>query len=407
MRIYSFRGGIQPNMKKNNTKEKEIQRISAGKRMVFPLSRDGKNYAFPVVCIGDFIQRGQKIAEENNGADTIYSSVSGEVTGIETCLNEYGVLVKCIVIENDECDNEVLFQQGYATQYKKKLNLNIEEVQYIIIDTLENEPYLTCEFRRMKEYSEVILLGIRELLMMYPNARCFVCISSDEIQDLTDFIKELKSEDRITVKIIKNKYPKQLETVLPRKVDFCSCLFLDLHEVCTLYYERVFGIPRMERLITISGDGVMNPGNYFVQNGTTYRDIFEKIGGIFEETERIISGGVLAGKTISSLNIPFTLDTNAITCLMKDSNEECKIHNCIKCGRCVEVCPKHLNPIKLAMFAEKGETALFEKWNGTNCIACGCCSYKCPAKINLKDWILSFKQNNLCSNTMGGTEDEI
>ena len=148
----------------------------------------------------------------------------------------------------------------------------------------------------------------------------------------------------------------------------------------------------MERIVTVSGDGVKAPGNFKVLFGTNQRELVEAAGGFLDEPEKVISGGPMMGFAMFTLDTPITKTSSSILCLTKDEVAANEPSACINCGRCVEVCPSRIIPSRLADFAEHHNEEAFTKWEGLECVECGSCSYVCPAKRQLKQAIGSMRK---------------
>ena len=148
----------------------------------------------------------------------------------------------------------------------------------------------------------------------------------------------------------------------------------------------------MERVVTVSGDAVNEPGNYRVLFGTSHQELIDAAGGFKEEPEKLISGGPMMGFAMFTIDVPVTKTTSSILAFQKNEIAKQPESPCINCGRCVEVCPDRLVPSRLADYAKRHDSGMFEKWNGMECIECGCCSYVCPAKRPLKQSIGSMKK---------------
>ena len=364
MRIFTFKGGIQPNGRKYLSKDKPITRISAEKEMIYSIA----DYALPLVGVGEYVLRGQKIAEGIDNNISVYSSVSGVVTAIEPRLNIQGLYVRSIVVENDAKNHEVNYQQGYSTEYKKRIPCEYEKIKYVIVDGTECEPYITCDYRMMVEQTQEIVFGLKELLKLYPSAKGIVCISSDKIDCVQKIMEMIKEDLQIEVRVVKCKYPqghpqKIIQTLFGKKESFETCIIESISSIWGFYREKMYGIPMMEHVISISGEGICEPGNYLVPHGISLRKVVESAGGLDDNIDRLIVGGPLTGTTVITTDVPITSEVKSIIGLKKGGTEHIEPSSCIKCGRCVEVCPQGLIPAKLASFAENSEDKLFLRWN--------------------------------------------
>jgi electron transport complex protein RnfC len=157
----------------------------------------------------------------------------------------------------------------------------------------------------------------------------------------------------------------------------------------------VEGKPLMHRIVTVTGDAIVNPCNFIVRCGTNYAELVNAAGGFKVQPEKIISGGPMMGFALFDLNVPVTKTSSALLCLSKDEISECNKTACINCGACVEVCPGRVIPSRLADFSEHGNEEMFLKYNGMECCECGCCSFVCPAKRNLTQSIKSMRKMQL------------
>ena len=283
-----------------------------------------------------------------------------------------------------------------------------DKIDYIIANCAECEPYITADYRRMVETPELLVEGMRVILKLFDNAKGIFGIE-DNKPDCIAKLKELvKDEPRMEVKELMTKYPQGAErqlifattgrainsTMLPADA---GCVVDNVETIISIYNAVVKGIPSMERVVTVSGDGVENPGNYKVLFGTNQKELVEAAGGLKEGCEKVISGGPMMGFAMYTLDTPITKTSSSILCLSKDEVSASKPTACINCGRCVDACPSRIIPSRLADLAERHDEASFVKMNGLECVECGSCSYVCPAKRQLKQAIGSMRKTALAN----------
>lgn len=433
MAILSFKGGVHPFDGKALSKTEPIEDYLPKGEIVIPLSQHIGAPASPIVKAGDRVLVNQKIGEASGFISAnIHSSVSGTVKKIEPRLVTGGNKVQSVVIENDnlyeECPVTDLRSPEDMTA-EEKLELvkeagvvgmggagfpahvklspkNKDDIEYIIVNGAECEPYLTSDYRRMIEQPEYLIEGLRLVLSMFKKAKGIIAIE-DNKTDAARKIRELvKNETDIEVKVVYTKYPQGGERALiyavtGRKVNSdmlpadVNCI---VHNVDTIFSIRraiAEKKPLIDRIVTITGDAVNKPKNLKVRIGTNMRELIDAAGGFKSAPEKIISGGPMMGIAVYDLSIPVSKGSSALLCFTKDEVRACEPGNCINCGRCVSVCPGRVVPSRLAMLAEQGDKEAFEKNFGMECCECGCCSYICPAKRNLTQAIKSMRKDIL------------
>lgn len=429
----TFNGGIHPYDGKDLTKDFSIVNILPKTEMVYPLSQHIGAPANPIVQKGDRVLRGQKIAEAAGFVSApIHSSVSGKVKAIEPRRVVTGDMVMSIIIENDELYEEVSYVPcddldelskediiekikeagvvgmggaGFPT-YVKLSPKNPKNIDYVIANCAECEPYLTSDYRRMVEEPEKLVEGMKIILRLFENAQGILAVE-DNKPDCIETLRNLtKDETRITVKELKTKYPQGSErqliyascgrrlhsAKLPSDV---GCIVDNVDTIVAIYHAVMYGKPLMERIITVTGDCVRNPRNYKVHIGMNYHDLLEASGNFTKKPAKIISGGPMMGFALFQLDVPTTKTASALLCLSRDDVSREKETACINCGRCAAVCPSRILPGRLADFADRGQEEEFIQCNGMECIECGCCSYVCPAKKHLTQSIKSMRKMQL------------
>lgn len=418
MRIATFKGGVHPDDGKRYTKDKPVQTLLPKGELVFPLSQHIGAPAKPVVKKKDQVLMGQKIAEAGGfvSAD-IVSSVSGTVKAVEPRLTASGMKVESIVIENDGnytpveglgryCDYTKMTKQeildavkaagivglggaGFPT-HVKLMPKDPAAIDTIIVNGAECEPYLTSDYRMMLECPEQIVSGLKVILRLFDNARGVIAVEANKPMGIKNLQELVKNEDRIEVVPLKTKYPQGGErnliyAVTGRKINStklpadAGCIVNNIDTVIAIHMAVCESTPLMRRIFTATGSGIEEPSNFSVKIGTSFAEIAEAAGGLKEGVKKVIAGGPMMGMSLSTLDVPVIKTSSALTCLMKDDVEQYAETACIRCGRCVQVCPSNVIPQLMMEAATNHDTARFVTLNGMECCECGCCTYACPA----------------------------
>lgn len=278
-----------------------------------------------------------------------------------------------------------------------------DKIDFVIANCAECEPYITADYRRMLEDPELLVGGMKVILSLFDNAKGIFGVE-DNKPDCIEKLRELtQNEPRMEVMALKTKYPQGAErqliyavtgrainsTMLPADA---GCVVDNVETIINIYQTVTKGIPSMERVVTVSGDAVNEPGNFKVLFGTNQMELIEAAGGFKNEPEKVISGGPMMGFAMFTLDTPVTKTSSSILCFSKDEVAKLEPTACINCGRCVDACPSRIIPSRLADYAEHHDEAAFVKQNGLECVECGSCSYVCPAKRPLKQAIGSMRK---------------
>ena len=435
MALLTFKGGIHPDDGKSLAKDKAIVEVKPKGDLVYPVSQHIGAPANPVVAVGDHVLKGQMIAEAGGFVSApIYATVSGTVKSLEKRKNATGGYVDAIVVENDEqyesttfveADPESLSREeildrireagvvgmggaGFPTAVKLAPK-DPSTVDHILVNGSECEPYLTSDYRMMLEKPEMIVEGLKIMLKLFgDNCKGLICIENNKPKAIEIMKKAVEGVDRVSVAVVKTKYPEGAERSLINAVTGrfvnskmlpadAGCVVDNVGTVMAVYDAVKNGKPLMYRVFTVTGDAVKDPRNFLVRIGTSYRELVEAAGGFTAEPEKIISGGPMMGFALADLDVPVTKTSGALTCFLKD--EVSRVHEtaCISCGRCLNVCPARLMPTKLAELAEAGDEEGFESFDGLECVNCGSCSYTCPAKRPLAANINMMRQRVLAN----------
>lgn len=435
IKTVSFKGGIHPPQFKELTRHCKIRPARLPKKVIIPLIQHTGAPAQLLVNTGDFVYTGTKLAEGVKFISaSAHSSISGKVTKIENFNHPILNRCKAVEIESDDKDlpepsmkplpfpdnpsfddilniisnSGIVGLGGAAFPTHAKLGISKEKrIGTLIINAAECEPYLTCDFRIIVEHAKELLKGVYLIKNILGVNECIIAIEDNKpeaVVAINNIINEPKNEkyrEKIGLIKLKTKYPqggeKQLiEAVLEKEVP-SGGLPLDIGVVvlnvatCFAIYEAVYlGKPLYERVITITGDIVSNPGNYRVRIGALAWDLMEEVG-LKETPSKVIFGGPMMGWAQADLATPVIKGTTGIVVFGKNELIKEKRTACIKCGKCIDVCPVGLNPTRLARLSEKELWDRLNEFYVKDCIECGCCSYACPAKIPLAQLIKTGK----------------
>ena len=430
MALLTFKGGIHPDDGKDLAKNKEIVELKPKGDLIYPVSQHIGAPAKPIVAAGDHVLKGQMIAEAGGFVSApVYASVSGTVKAIAPHLNPTGGTVNSIVVENDGEYEEVEYPEvkpleemskeeiletignagivgmggaGFPTRVKLSPK-EPEKIDYVIANCAECEPYITADYRAMLEVPEKLVGGMKIVLKLFDNAKGIFGVE-DNKPDCIARLKELtKDEPRMEVLALKTKHPQAGERQLiyattGRAINSAmlpadaGCVVDNVATMISIYQAVAEGKPSMERIVTVSGDAVNEPGNFKVPFGISHEELVEAAGGFKSEPEKLISGGPMMGFAMVALDVPVTKTSSSILAFTKDEVSKFEPTACINCGRCVEACPSRLIPSRLADYAEHHDEEKFTAHEGLECMECGSCSYVCPAKRQLKQAIGSMRK---------------
>jgi electron transport complex protein RnfC len=441
VRKRTFKGGIHPFEGKEMSREQKTVMLPADSEMVFPLSQSIGAPSKPVVSKGDRVLRGQLIAEPGGFVSSaVHSSVSGTVKAIEPRTLATGGRCMSIVIENDgkeesaemhpmsldSLSKEEILKRirdggvvgmggaGFPTAVKLSPK-NPDKIDTIIVNGAECEPYLTSDFRRMLEDGEALVQGLQVILKLFDNAHGYFAIEANKPEAIARMQELTKGMDRISVVPLKTKYPQGGERTIIKAVtgrELNSKLLpadvgAIVDNVDTVYAIKcavLDGMPLMERIITVTGDGVKNPQNFRVHLGTSYASALKAAGGPVGTPEKYISGGPMMGFAMYSLDVPLIKGSSCLLVFRQDPVSKLQESACINCCRCSDGCPERLLPSKLADFSARGDFASFEKYHGLECVECGSCSWSCPAKRPLTQLIKSARRQILAEKKKAAAE---
>ncbi len=426
MGLKTFPGGIHPHDSKDFSKDKSIEAIPLPLKVVIPLSQHIGAPSKPIVKVGDEVLAGQKIAEPGGFVSIpMHASIAGKVTKIAKFPHPTGTFVEAIEITASGEDKwiEMSDDSNYLDLPVEEMKKRIAEagvcgmggagfpthvkltppptksIDTIVLNGVECEPYLTADYRVMMEQAEDILAGLKILMKTVDAAKGVIGIEVNK-PDAIKKMKQLTSSDpTISVVSLKLKYPQGAEKQLiyaatKRSVPNKGGLPMDVGVVvqnvgtAIAVYEAVrYQKPLVERVITVSGKIVKNPKNIRARVGTSYQELLDFCDGCSEEIGKVISGGPMMGFAIPNLDAPMTKGSSGLLLFNKKEAHKAEENTCLRCGRCVDICPMNIIPSLIASSVRYEDYDNAEKCGVMDCIKCGSCAYVCPSHIKLIQWI--------------------
>ena len=430
-----FFGGVHPNDKKSLSCEMAFEQLPAPQTVVIPMSMHIGAPCQPLVKKGDLVTVGQKIGDNSGLCVPVHASVSGKVLAVEARPHSNGTNVMAVVIENDFQDTlcedivkpenpdaltaeeltKLIHDAGIAGMggatfpTDVKISSGVGKLDTIIVNAAECEPYITSDDRLLQEQPDRVIGGIRVLLKVFGLEKAYIGIEANKPKAIKVLQEKCPAGGDIVVQVLKTRYPqgaeKQLiQTVTGRQVPpgglpaAVGCGVFNA-ATCAAIYDAVYeGMPLVRRGVTVTGEAIAEPKNFVAPIGTPYSDLIAAAGGFKEDPYKVLSGGPMMGIAQFDLSVPVTKGTNAITCFTKKQRDVVAEPHCIRCGRCVGVCPMHLMPLYLYQAERKGNTDELSRRNIGDCIECGSCAYICPARIPL---VQSFKNGKVLVRNAG------
>lgn len=410
--------GIKLHGKKRLSIKNPIEDVLNPSVVYFPLENNGIVYK-KVVEIGSRVLMGQPILyRDDRYAHPVCASVSGTISDIKKMLHPNGKVVEMLEITNDfkeeayyvpatnfdltrdEIVNKVknagivgLGGAGFPTyvKYLPKQNANL-----IIINAAECEPYITCDFVSILENSKKLIRGLKYIMKANGAKQGVIAIKSAKVEAVELLNEVLKEEKDIKLFLLKDKYPvgwekhivervtKHTYAALPREIGVVVNNVQTAIAVCEAVEENK---PLIEKVVTVSGEGIKEPKNLRIKIGTKFSFLLEHCGGFIDDLEEayVIVGGPLTGKSMSSEDFIITSNLNNVVVLLK--SETVISLNCIGCGKCAEICPVKLTPTLIKKAYDKNKISTIEALNTMKCVRCGLCSYICPSRVDVSETV--------------------
>ncbi|MBN2168737.1 MAG: electron transport complex subunit RsxC [Actinobacteria bacterium] len=415
----TFRGGIHPPYNKELSSGSPIKTLGVSEEIIIPLQQ---NIGAPNDCkmsAGDRVSVGQKIGETGAFVSApVHSSVAGEVKAVEDAVVFNGTKVKSVFIKPD------VDQPEFSGSSRGDLDdLSVEDIRSIardaglvgmggaafpthvkltppenaaidtvIINGCECEPFLTCDHRLMLERSGDLVQGARLMMRAVGAKQVIIGIEANKPDAVEKMQTEVAGNPAIEVIVLEVKYPEGAEkqlisAVTGRKVppgklpSEVGCLVQNAGTAVALYEAALNGKPLIERVVTVTGNGIANPSNLLVKIGTPISALIDACGGVRSETTRLIMGGPMTGWAQEGAVAPVVKGTSGVVLLTSDDISTAEEHACVRCGKCVDTCPMFLMPNFIVDAVQREEWDKAELWGSLDCFECGCCSYTCPAHI--------------------------
>lgn len=420
---YKFFGGVHPAEHKEATEHKAVVPLDeAPAQVVIPMSMHVGAPCKPIVAVGDEVTVGQQIGETAGLGAPIHASVSGKVVAVEPRPHAGGGKMMSVVIENDFKDTPhssiahrenvdgltpqeiidivknagITGMGGAGFPTHVKLGGAVGKADTIIINGAECEPYITADHRLMLERGEAVLGGVRLLTRVLGLPFATIGIEGNKL-DAVEHLRSLIPDGDTSVKIevLKTRYPQGAEKQLIQRVtgrqvppgglpaDVGCCVF-NVATASAVYDAVTEGKPLTHRIVTLTGGAMERPQNVLAPIGTPLEHLIKQAGGFKVQPQRLLMGGPMMGNPQFDLAASMMKGTNALLAL---TDAEAAIQDpeqaCLRCGRCVNVCPMHLTPVYMHMYAEKRQWETVESFNVMDCMECGSCNYICPARLHL------------------------
>ena len=423
---FSFFGGVHPKENKHYACDMPIQEFPEPDILVIPMSQHIGAPCLPLVKKGDLVTVGQKIGDNQGLCVPVHSSVSGKVKAVEMRAHTSGTTVMSVVIENDHqqtlCEDikprtqeevdaltpeeimaiiregGIVGMGGATFPTHVKLASGLGKVDTIIVNAGECEPFITSDDRLCREMPEELISGLKIIMKVLGLNTAHIGIEDNKPEAAKALQAQLCDADGIIIDVLPAKYPQGAEkqliyAVTGREVPSgglpaaVGCAVFNA-ATCKAIHDVVYnGMPLIQRVVTVTGDIIMEPKNLLVPIGTTFNDLIDACGHS-ENPYKVLSGGPMMGAAQYDLNVTTIKGVNAITVLGHKNKYAVEDSRCLRCGKCIDACPMKLMPVLMYKALQSGDIGEMKDTHLMDCIECGCCAYTCPASVPL---VLGFR----------------
>ena len=424
-RLDGYYGGVHPSEHKELSEHKGLVRFADPKIAVFPMSQHLGAPANPIVQVGDYVTVGQKIGEPSAFISApVHSSISGTVIAIEDRPHASRGQCLSVVVESDGKNilHESVKSNGKLEDLTPEQIVSIVReagivgmggagfptavkltpktpVDTILLNGCECEPYLTADHQLLLNFADEVIYGLKAIMKATAAGKGVIVIEDNKPDAISLLQEKTADMENIDICVAKTKYPQGAEKMLIKRVTGRQVPSGGLPADVGVVVSNVatskaisdaiqFGMPLIERIVSVTGEYIANPGNFIVKTGTLVQELIGHCGGITKDGIVVKAGGPMMGFPQKTLETPIMKGSNGIIAIDGDSTQEVA---CIKCGRCVDVCPMELKPLHFAKFADEGNWAGMKEQNVMDCVECRCCEYICSSKIPLVSKIKAGK----------------
>ncbi len=415
-----FFGGVHSEGRKELSASAPLTAMALPAQVAVPLRQHIGAPCKPLVAVGETVCMGQKIGDGEGLCVPVHAPVSGVVEAIEDRPHPGGGTCPAIIIKNDFLDTphhslkphanpeqlapaelvSILRESGlvgmggaaFPTDIKSKTGMGYTGV--LILNACECEPYITADDALLRARSGDVLRGLALLARILNPDQTVIGIEDNKPEAAAILRETLKDIPGVELRVLPTRYPqgaeKQLiQAVTGRQVPSgglpkdVGCAVFNAATAFAAYRAVYEGMPLIERVVTVTGEGVKEPRNLIVRVGTSFQEVIGTAGGLGDDVWKVLSGGPMMGVAQGDLSVPVTKAVNAVLCLSSAQNGESAHPVCIRCGKCLEVCPMGLEPLYLYRYSNAGDLDALKRLHLTDCIECGCCAYACPGKVPL------------------------